>query len=68
MMPVLLAAFSESLRVGVIRGGVEHPGVRAVAGDAFAFEVGDMLRERRRAKAAATVAHDPGHDDDAPAG
>ena len=27
-----------------------------------------MLRERRRAKTAAAVAHDPGHDDDAPAG
>ena len=68
MMPVLFAPFGESLRVGVVGGGVEHPGVRAVAGDAVALEVGDMLRERRRTKAAAAVAHDPGHDDDAPAG
>ena len=68
MMPVLFAPFGESLRVGVVGGRVEHPGVRAVAGDAVALEVGDMLRERRRTKSAATVAHDPGHDDDAPAG
>ena len=68
MMPVLFAPFGESLRVGVVGGGVEHPSVRAVAGDAVALEVGEMLRERRRAKSAATVAHDPGHDDDAPAG
>ena len=68
MMPVLLAPFGESLRVGVVGSRVEHPGVRAVAGDALAFEVGDMLRERRRTKTAAAVAHDPGHDDDAPAG
>ena len=67
MMPVLFAPFGESLRVGVVGGGVEHPGVRAVAGDAVALEVGDMLRERRGTKSAATVAHDPGHDDDAPA-
>ena len=68
MMPVLVAAFGERLRVGVIGGGVEHPGVRAVAGDAVAFQIGDMFRERRRTKAAAVSAHDPGHDDDAPAG
>ena len=68
MMPVLLAPFGESLRVGVVGGGVEHPGVRAVAGHSLALEVGDMLRERRGTKSGAAVAHDPGHDDDAPAG
>ena len=67
-MPILFASFGERLRVGVVGGGIEHPGVRAVAGDAVALQVGDMLRERRRTKSAATVAHDPGHDDDAPAG
>ena len=68
MMPVLFAPFGESLRVGVVGGCVEHPGICAVAGHSVALEVGDMLRERRRTKSAATVAHDPGHDDDAPAG
>jgi hypothetical protein len=68
MMPVLFAPFDESLRVGVVGGCVEHPGICAVTGDAVALQVGDMLRERRGTKSAATVAHDPGHDDDAPAG
>ena len=68
MMPVLFAPFGESLRVGVVGGCVEHPGVCAVAGHSVALQVGDMLRERRRTKSAAAVAHDPGHDDDAPAG
>ena len=68
MMPVLFAPFGESLRVGVVGGCIEHTRISAVAGDAVALEVGEMLRERRRAKLAATVAHDPGHDDDAPAG
>ena len=68
MMPVLFAPFGESLRVGVVGGCVEHPRVRAVAGHAVALQVGDMLRERRGTESAATVAHDPGHDDDAPAG
>jgi hypothetical protein len=63
-MPILIAPFCESLRVG----GVKHPGGRAVAGDAVGREVGDMLRERRRTKAVAVVAHDPGHDADTPAG
>ena len=67
MMPVLLAPFDESLCVGVVGSRVEHTGVSAVAGDALAFEVGDVLGERRRTKTAAAVAHDPGHDDDAPA-
>src|SRR5208337_745724 len=39
-----------------------------IARDALTPEVGDMLREWRRAKTAAAVAHDPGHDDDAPIG
>src|SRR5271166_4243821 len=68
MMPVLLAPRGKSLRVGIIGSRVEHPGVRADAGDALALEVGDMLGERRRTKAADAVAHDPDHYDDAPAG
>ncbi len=67
MMPVLLAPLDESLRVGVVGSRIEHPSVGAVAGDARPFEIGDMLGQRRRTKAAAVVAHDPGHDDDAPA-
>ncbi len=47
MMAVLFAAFGESLRVDVVGGSVEHPGVRAVAGHAVSFEVGHMFRERR---------------------
>src|SRR5208337_5241968 len=39
-----------------------------IARDALTPEVGDMLRERRRAKTVAAVAHDPGHNDDAPIG
>jgi hypothetical protein len=35
------------------------------AGNIVAFEVGEVLRQPRRTKAAAVVAHDPGHDDDA---
>ena len=68
MMPVLFAPFGESFRVGVVRGSVEHPGICAVAGHSVALQVGDMLRERRGTKSSATVAHDPGHYDDAPAG
>jgi hypothetical protein len=68
MMPVLLTPFGEGLRIGVVGSPIEHPGVCAIAGDALAPEVGDMLRERRRAKTTAAVAHDPGHDDDAPTG
>ena len=44
MMAVVLAPLGESLGVGVVGPGVEHPGVRAVAGDAFALEIGDVLR------------------------
>ena len=47
MMPVLFAPFGESLRVGVVEGCVEHPGICAVAGHSVALQVGDMLRERR---------------------
>ena len=43
MMPVLLAPFDESLCVGVVGSRVEHTCIRAVAGDALAFEVGDVL-------------------------
>ena len=67
MMAVLLAPLSEGLRIGVVGSRIEHTRISAVAGDALAFEVGDVLGERRRAKTAAAVAHDPGHDDDAPA-
>jgi hypothetical protein len=67
MMPVRFAPFGESLRIGVVGGCVEQPGVRAVAGHSVALQVGEMLRERRGTKSAATVAHDPSYDD-APTG
>ena len=35
------------------------------AGNTVAFEVGEVLRQPRRTKAAAVVARDPGYDDDA---
>ena len=66
MMPVFGAAFGERLSVRVVRGRVEKACVLAIAGHAFTLEIGDMLGERRRDKLAATMAHDPGHDDDAP--
>ena len=47
MMPVRFASFGESLRGGMVGGGVEHPGVRPVASDALALQVRDMFRERR---------------------
>ena len=68
VMPVVFAPSDERLGVGVVGSGVEHPSVGAVAGDTLALEVGDVLRQGRRAKPAAAVAHDPAHDDNAPAG
>jgi hypothetical protein len=55
MMPVLFVACGESLRVGVVGGSVEHPGVCAIAGHAVPLEVGEMLQERHGAKLATTV-------------
>ena len=63
MMPVLFAPFDKSLGDGVVGAGVEQARVRAIAGDALALEVCDVLGERRRTKAAAAVAHDPAYDD-----
>jgi hypothetical protein len=67
MMAVLLAPFDESLCVRVVGSRVEHTRISAVAGDALAFEVGDVLGERCRTKTATALAHDSSHDDDAPA-
>jgi hypothetical protein len=66
VMAVILATLGECPGVGVVGPGVEHPGVRAVPGDAFALEIGDMLRQWRRAELRSLMAHDPRHDDDAP--
>ena len=66
MMPIVFAPLGEGLRVGVLRVCVEHTCVRAVAGDALALEIGDVLCERRGAEPLALVPNDPGHDDDAP--
>jgi hypothetical protein len=66
MMPVFRAALSERLLIRVVRGRVEQAGVLAIAGHAFALEIGDVPGERRRDELAAAVAHDAGHNDDAP--
>ena len=58
MVPVLFAALRESFGVGVVGGGVEYPGVRPVARDALALEVGHMPRQRHRTEFGAAVAND----------
>jgi len=60
MMPIVFAPLGEGLRVGVPRVCVEHTCVRAVAGDALALEIGDVLCERRGAEPLALVPNDPG--------
>ena len=49
IMPVPFAPFHESLRVTVVAGSAEHPGVRAVAGHA-------VRRHASRARAASSNA------------
>ena len=58
-MAVILAPLGESALVSASSDrGIEHPGVRAVAGDAFALQIGDVLGERRRTETRAVVADD----------
>jgi hypothetical protein len=66
MMPVFRAALGERSPIRVVRGRVEKARVLAIAGHAFALEIGDVPGERRCDELAATMAHDAGHDDDAP--
>ena len=58
MMPVVGATLGEILSVGRVRGGVEHMGVAAVAGDAFAPQIGNVVGERGGTKSRALVADD----------
>ena len=67
MMPVILAAFGKSLRIGGLRGGVEHARILPVAGYPLTLEISDMFGEWRRVKPLAVVADDPRHDDNASA-
>ncbi len=46
MMPVITGAFGECTQIGVIRNGVEHPGRRAVPGDALSSEIREMSPNR----------------------
>ena len=59
MMAVVLAALGEGALVRFIARGIEHPRRLAVFGHTFAFQIGDVLGQWRRAKACALVAHDP---------
>src|ERR1700682_5514464 len=51
MMPVILASLGGGMFVGGIGMRIEHRGPRAVAGDPFALQIGDVLGERRRTEA-----------------
>jgi hypothetical protein len=66
MMTVVLATLGERPGVGVVGPGVEHTRVGAVAGDALALEIGDVLQQWCRAELRSVMADDPRHDDDAP--
>ena len=46
MMPVITGALGEGTQIRVVRGGVEHPGRRAVLGDALASEIREMRPNR----------------------
>jgi hypothetical protein len=64
MIPVIPAALREGPLVGRVGAHVEHPGVGAIVGDAFALERADMFGQRRRPEAGPAMADDPAHDDD----
>jgi hypothetical protein len=66
VMSVVLATLGECSGVGLVGPAIEHPRVHAVAGDALALEIGDVLRQWRRAELRSLMADDPRHDDNAP--
>src|ERR1700730_4072007 len=68
MVAIVVAPLREGALVSAVRVRVEHPRVRAVAGDAFAFEIGDVPGQRRCPKPRATMTDDPRLDDHAPRG
>jgi hypothetical protein len=58
MMPVIAGALGEGTQIGVVRDGVEHPGRRAVPGDALSSEIGEMRPNRTGSTEA--LSHDAG--------
>src|ERR1700674_1960631 len=68
MVTIVVASFREGELVSAVRVRVEHPGVCASAGDALAFEIGDVPGQRRCPKPRATMTDDPRLDDHAPRG
>ena len=46
MVPVIGGALGKGLFIGRVRGGVEHPRIGAVAGDAVALQISDVLGQR----------------------
>jgi hypothetical protein len=65
MMPVILAAFSEGFRIGIVGCRVKHPSARPISRHAFSLEISQVSRERCRTKRLATMPNDSSHDDDA---
>ena len=61
MMPVITGALDEATQIGIVRGGVEHPGRRAVFGDTLSPEIGEM--RSNRGGSAETLSDDAGFDD-----
>src|SRR5271169_7242247 len=68
MVAIVVAPFREGALVSAVRVRVEHPRVCVVAGDALAFEIGDVPGQRRCPKPRATMTDDPRLDDHAPRG
>jgi hypothetical protein len=46
MMPIIAGALGEGTQIRIVRNGVEHPGRRAVFGDALSPEIGEMRSNR----------------------
>ena len=46
MMAVITGAFGEGAQIGVVRDGLEHPGGRAIPGDALASQIREMRPNR----------------------
>ena len=46
MMGVITGALGEATQIGIVRGGVEHPGRRAAFGDALASQIREMRPDR----------------------
>src|SRR5271167_2927365 len=68
MVAIVVAPFREGALVSAVRVRVEHPRVCVVAGDALAFEIGDVHGQRRCPEPRATMTDDPSLDDHAPRG